>query len=241
MSAKKPGRRSAVDAEKTKQEILRVAMQLFCEEGYDKVSLRSISEIANVSHSLIRHHFGSKEKIWHSISDELQVYMASYITEILNNIEPEKQANYKLYRFTTHLLAHMLVYNRPIQLLADAVRQGDELIERFINNAGNLQQLLSTLSTEFEQQFPDIPINISEVKWQILIFAHGSASLKPFLKETWSDDNLDYEDCLLKHWALFNNIMANTFNISPEQRLTPQSIYDLVYDLPFKLAQWHKH
>jgi len=211
-------------------------MQLFCEEGFDKVSLRKISEQANVSHSLIRHHFGSKEKIWHSISDELHKYMASYVTKILSNIQAGEQANVKLYHFTTHLLAHMLVYHRPIQLLADAVRQGDSLIERFINNAGNLQHLLSTLAVDFNQQFPESPININEVKWQVLLFAHGSASLSPFLKETWADEHIGYEACLLKHWGLFNNIMASTFKISPEQKLSPDSIHELVYDLSFSLS-----
>ncbi|MCL9783178.1 TetR/AcrR family transcriptional regulator [Vibrio sp. S4M6] len=230
---KKLGRRSAEDAEKTKHEILRVAMQLFCEEGYDKVSLRSISLKAHVSHSLIRHHFGSKEKIWHSISDRLHQNMASYITEILGKIEPDTQANMKLYLFTTHLLAHMLVYPRPIQLLADAVRQGDSLIEQFIDKAGNFQHFLTTLESEFNQQCPASPLNIREVKWQILLFAHGPASLSPFLEETWRD--LPHDESLLKHWYLFESIMANTFNICDTQRSKPRKIHDLIYDYPFTL------
>ncbi|OXX74198.1 TetR/AcrR family transcriptional regulator, partial [Vibrio sp. V03_P4A6T147] len=65
---KRQGRRSATDAQKTKRDILVVAADLFCELGYARVSLRTISEKAGVSHSLLRHHFGSKEQIWRSIS-----------------------------------------------------------------------------------------------------------------------------------------------------------------------------
>ena len=59
MSERKQGRRSAQAAEETKGEILCVAGELFCGLGYERVSLRQISEKAGVSHSLIRHHFGN--------------------------------------------------------------------------------------------------------------------------------------------------------------------------------------
>lgn len=62
MTEKKQGRRSAKDAEETRFLIMGVAADMFCEQGYDSVSLRNISEKAGVSHSLIRHHFGSKRK-----------------------------------------------------------------------------------------------------------------------------------------------------------------------------------
>ncbi|GAL04420.1 transcriptional regulator TetR family [Photobacterium aphoticum] len=73
MTEKKQGRRSAQAAEETKLHIMTVAADMFCELGYERVSLRNISDRAGVSHSLIRHHFGSKEKIWHSISDCLKL------------------------------------------------------------------------------------------------------------------------------------------------------------------------
>jgi AcrR family transcriptional regulator len=51
MSEKKQGRRSAQDAQQTKTDILQVAAELFCELGYERVSLRNISDKAGVSHS----------------------------------------------------------------------------------------------------------------------------------------------------------------------------------------------
>ena len=81
MTEKKQGRRSAKDAEETRFQILRVAAEMFCDLGYERESLRNISEKAGVSHSLIRHHFGSKDKIWYAVSDCLHDYIQRYINK----------------------------------------------------------------------------------------------------------------------------------------------------------------
>ncbi len=58
MTDKKQGRRSANDAYKTRLHILKEATDLFCQFGYDRVSLRNISDKAGISHSLIRPRIG---------------------------------------------------------------------------------------------------------------------------------------------------------------------------------------
>jgi AcrR family transcriptional regulator len=50
-----------VDLSKGKGRLIRVAMKLFAEKGFDGVTVRDISAEANVSVGLINHHFGSKE------------------------------------------------------------------------------------------------------------------------------------------------------------------------------------
>lgn len=50
-----------VDLSSGKDRLVRVAMQMFAERGYDSVTVRDISREAGVSVGLINHHFGSKE------------------------------------------------------------------------------------------------------------------------------------------------------------------------------------
>jgi AcrR family transcriptional regulator len=50
-----------VDLSKGKERLIRVAMQLFAEKGFDGVTVRDISSAAGVSVGLVNHHFGSKE------------------------------------------------------------------------------------------------------------------------------------------------------------------------------------
>lgn len=235
MSERKQGRRSAQSAEQTKREIMRVARELFCELGYERVSLRNISERVGVSHSLIRHHFGSKEKIWYAISDDLHDYMETCLRTIIGNIPPHASPSIKLYTFSVRLLAHMLTFKQPIQLIADAVRQEEALFDYFIGSAGEIEAIVNGIADEYNSGHPDTPIKIWEIKWKMLMFAHGAASLSPFMMETWSDETDDYQHCLLNHWQMFNNIMASRFNIPKSEILSPEKVEDLVYSLPSDL------
>ncbi|WP_282175937.1 TetR/AcrR family transcriptional regulator [Vibrio nereis] len=232
MSERKQGRRSAQSAEQTKCAILRVATELFCELGYERVSLRNISEKVGVSHSLIRHHFGSKEKIWHAISDGLHKYMERYLRTIIENMPNNTTPSIKLYTFSVRLLAHMLTFKQPIQLIADAVRQEDALFDYFIDSAGEIEAIVNRISDEYNNDHPDTPINVWEIKWQMIMFAHGAASLTPFMMETWSEETDDYQQCLLNHWQLYNTMMACRFNIPESEVLKPEKVADLVYTIP---------
>lgn len=237
MNEKKQGRRSAQDAQQTRYHILKIAAELFCELGYARVSLRNISEQAGVSHSLIRHHFGSKEKIWHSISDGIHLYMEHYLRKIIDEIPPSTPANVKLYFFTMRLLAHGLIVKQPIQLIADAVRQEDALFDYFIDTSGELENLIESFADQYNQQCPESPIKIWEIKWQMIMYTHSAVSLTPFLKETWRDENADLEQCLLNHWQLFNEVMIHKYHIDQEYVLAPLSVQELVYDINYDWEQ----
>ncbi|NAX33939.1 TetR/AcrR family transcriptional regulator, partial [Vibrio sp. V29_P1S30P107] len=216
MNEKRQGRRSAQDAHQTRCHILKIAAKLFCELGYARVSLRQISEKAGVSHSLIRHHFGSKEKIWHSISDGIHDYMEHYLRRVIDEIPSTTPANVKLYLFTMRLLAHGLIIKQPIQLIADAVRQEDALFDYFIDTSGEIEHIIESFAEQYNQQCPEYPIKIWEVKWQMIMYTHSAASLTPFLRETWRDENADLAQCLLKHWQLFNELMIHKYRITPQ-------------------------
>ncbi|KGY13907.1 TetR family transcriptional regulator [Vibrio tubiashii] len=231
MTERKQGRRSAQDAEKTKCEIMRIATELFCELGYERVSLRNISEKAGVSHSLIRHHFGSKEQIWYAISDGLHLYMEKYMQTIIKEMAQDAPSNVKLYEFTVRLLAQMLIFKQPMQIIADAVRQEDALFDYFIDNSGDIERLIYDLADEYNEQHPDSQIKIWEIKWQMIMFAHGAASLEPFMKETWADETQSLEECLLRHWQMYNNLMAQRFQIADKDVLNPSNVAELTYPI----------
>lgn len=232
MSERKQGRRSAQDAEQTKAEILQVAAELFCELGYERVSLRNISEKAGVSHSLIRHHFGSKEKIWHDISDELHDFIVKYVATVYQNIPKTAPANVQLFEFTKRMMAYMLLFKRPVQLIADAVRQEDALLDYFLGSGEDIEDFVEGLVNAHNTHFPEAQIRMWDLKWQIIMYAHAAASLTPFLKETWSDETDDLDECLLRHFMLFEDTMAARLHIDKRYRSIPKSVQELVYELP---------
>ncbi|WP_313897284.1 TetR/AcrR family transcriptional regulator [Vibrio qingdaonensis] len=226
---KKKGRRSAMAAEETKNLIMTVAAEMFCELGYERVSIRNISEKAGVSHSLIRHHFGSKEKIWYCISDHLHAYMQKYILHLLDELPENTPANVKLYRFSVEMLAHIIVIRQPIQLIADAMRQENEFFDYFIDSHGEIESVVNKLVDAYNVSHSETPLNMVELKWQMMMYAHGAACMLPMLKATWAEETQDLDACLVKHWSMFENQVACRFDIAAADRLTPSKLEDLVH------------
>lgn len=65
------------DKDKTIQDVLIAAKNLFSEKGLYGTSIRDIENASGVSKGLILHHFGSKEKLYSAVQDMLaQEYIA---------------------------------------------------------------------------------------------------------------------------------------------------------------------
>ncbi len=184
--------------------ILKVAADMFCELGYERISLRNISEKAGVSHSLIRHHFGSKEKIWQAVSDGMDEFLQLYMAELINQMPQEMPSNRKIYLFMVRMLAFALVNPHPIQMIADAIRQGDDaLLQYFLRSKDEFAEIFTKLFADYNVEYPETPIDQWESKWQMLI----------------------------NHWELFNTIMANQFGVEKAQMIHPAKLNDIVIDM----------
>jgi TetR/AcrR family transcriptional regulator len=66
---RKLGKQPRNVSEKTKQTVLKAALKIFAQEGFSRTRLRDIAALAGTTHSLIRHHFGSKDELWKAVVD----------------------------------------------------------------------------------------------------------------------------------------------------------------------------
>jgi TetR/AcrR family transcriptional regulator len=66
---KQLGKQSEEVSKKTKKKIILSALKIFAHEGFFNAKLRDIAALAGTTHSLIRHHFGSKEDLWKAVVD----------------------------------------------------------------------------------------------------------------------------------------------------------------------------
>lgn len=229
---RKQGRRSAQTAEETKSHILCAAGELFCELGYDRVSLRNISDKAGVSHSLIRHHFGSKENIWYAVSDALHEYIHQYIHQLAAELPSDKPANVRLYQFSVRMLALLLLEPRPMQFTVDTIRQSGEFVDYFIDKHGHEELFLVELQDEHNRSNPDNQVDLWEVKWLMISSANSAITLKPLLRLVWKEQITDPDKILYKHWKLFNKQMVAIHKIPEQEILRPDSLTDLL--LPYR-------
>ncbi|MBX9858693.1 MAG: TetR family transcriptional regulator [Sphingomonas sp.] len=70
---------NVVELSKGKMRLIKVAMSLFAEKGFDGVTVRDISTAAEVSVGLINHHFGSKE----GLREAVDRYFIAQFEEVL--------------------------------------------------------------------------------------------------------------------------------------------------------------
>ena len=59
------------DKDATQREILDAASELFADKGFADTSLTDIAKKADVTKSLIHHHFGTKEELWKTVAENL--------------------------------------------------------------------------------------------------------------------------------------------------------------------------
>jgi TetR/AcrR family transcriptional regulator len=68
-NTRKLGKQPRKVSEKTKKTVLKAALIMFAREGFYNAKLREIADLAGTTHSLIRHHFGSKDDLWKAVVD----------------------------------------------------------------------------------------------------------------------------------------------------------------------------
>jgi len=79
-----PKRLKAEESGNGKERLIKVAMRMFADKGYDGITVRDISAAANVSVGLINHHFGSKE----GLREAVDKYFIDQFEEVLFEQRP---------------------------------------------------------------------------------------------------------------------------------------------------------
>ena len=95
------GRQLPEVAERTRCAILTAALPIFAKEGFAAASIREIATAAGTTHGMLRHHFGSKEKVWHAVIDQI-------IGEYMRVLEPFVIQATQLQGDPVHCLEHSI-------------------------------------------------------------------------------------------------------------------------------------
>lgn len=75
--------------EATRASILEAAEQVFLEKGYSAAALSAIARRAGVTKSLLHHHFGSKEGLWHEVKLRRFKEYSERQMEMIRESEPD--------------------------------------------------------------------------------------------------------------------------------------------------------
>ncbi len=106
--------RRARDKDKTIQDILAAARQLFSDKGLHGTSIRDIEVASGVSKGLILHHFGTKEELYASVQDLLnEEYVA-----MMNEYRQDSQNLKELMSLTIRNSLNYVKENREYRRIA---------------------------------------------------------------------------------------------------------------------------
>ncbi len=74
----------------TKETLLSVAIELFAEYGYDKVSIRDIAEKAKANSSMISYYFGSKQNLYDAALEKQAGNLQAFLSPSIAVLSPQK-------------------------------------------------------------------------------------------------------------------------------------------------------
>ena len=69
-----------------KERLIRAAMELFAEYGYDKVSIRQLAAAAGVNSSMISYYFNGKGGLYEAVIKELLQNFDGFVGSISSNV-----------------------------------------------------------------------------------------------------------------------------------------------------------
>lgn len=107
-------------AKTTKERILDAALEMFAENGYAGTNMRDLAQSVGLTKSALYKHFQSKEDIWNSLLDEVQIHYsqgfgsAAASLEELESCEELEGVVLALFDFTVH--DRMIILARKILL-----------------------------------------------------------------------------------------------------------------------------
>ena len=91
-SQRRRGRPSLKQPVKAREALLRSALKVFSEEGFKAASVRQIASACSVDPALIKHHFGSKQELWHEVVDYLAQVSQTHREQQVSDLN-DKQFN----------------------------------------------------------------------------------------------------------------------------------------------------
>lgn len=184
------GRRPAAEAQQTRTAILTAALRLFADRGFDAVSLRDIATEANVTHGLIRHHFGAKDRVWQAVVDRADaVYLDAVRPAVLRAAESADPAA-ALETIVQALTATTARHPEITRLLLGEGVRGGPRLRQILERMAPLRAALATVLSGLQARGLLSSLDRDAFFLTVLLLATGPFGLAGLSKEITGRDPL---------------------------------------------------
>lgn len=122
----RPGgdRTAASGRDSTRDKILRVALDVFAEYGYDGTSTREICKRAGVNGAALNYHWGSKEQLWQAVANECAQMLMRVVEERVDLSQPAEDV---FFQFLDVIFDELLTNPAPARIPLWAALQAESL------------------------------------------------------------------------------------------------------------------
>ena len=177
----------------TRDRLIEVSGELFAERGFDSVSLRVITESANVNLAAVNYHFGSKEELILAVvedivgpvnqkrlerlgeidstsSDSLKAIIHAFIDPVFDVTSADAGADNKYYKLLSRCIA-----SRDERVSSIIIKQFPEVLAKFVSSLIKVIPGLSSDSAHLKVMFMAGALAHSLFHYEnFLLVSHGS-------------------------------------------------------------------
>lgn len=137
------------ESNETEQRIFEAADELFCESGYDGVSIRDVARHADVNKASVFYYFSSKEKLFEAVLSNYYESHRRALTDVLDNEGTVRERMHRLIDAYWRFMQENVRYSRLVQGLLAAGGERREFVERTVGPLFEwTMQALSEISPE---------------------------------------------------------------------------------------------
>ncbi|MGN1393081.1 MAG: TetR family transcriptional regulator [Succinivibrionaceae bacterium] len=167
-------RKTREEAQKTKESIMDIALDIFCEKGYEKTNLSDIAKRANVTRGAIYWHFENKDElfieIWKKLINKSDNIFLSNNISFTEDDSPLELLRLSIFNASSFLSSNDNIAFLKIILSIQYGKQGSKRIKNMVNNIHNdfknrYKKLLQKAAEKHEiDEFSNIDFLLNYIK-----------------------------------------------------------------------------
>ncbi len=166
---------------RTRQNIIKKSLQLFCIKGYYNTSINDILQATGLTKGGLYGHFASKEHIWYAVYEEaLAIWKAVVFKGIQSSSDPLERIQALIENDIKKKLGNNVFEGGCFfhSMLVELSGQSDAMSERVLRGFTQLAGLLYAWLEQADQQgMLKADLNFKEIANYIIISLNGAAAL----------------------------------------------------------------
>ena len=165
------------NSQNAEERIFEVAVDVFCDHGYDGTKMQMIADKAEISKASLHYYFRSKDKLFEKVVQKL---FSTLLTAVTGSLKPEDDIETLIRQLISKHIDMFNQYKRETSFIFSEMMKHEDLIEKVlsgVHNIKDIQMIAERLQIERDAG------RIIDISPQNLIIKMISMSVYPLIAE----------------------------------------------------------